>query len=125
VSLTLGTAAGPQEIERWRGEGAWNSKIPDAYILTEKRVDWAFWVSNDRSHGPGMTAVIEAGHPMDDFVGFHLPHKVKFEMLEDRMFPDEWLGEHLSGAWQYWGDHMYFEHFQDAFHFKMVHYDGR
>lgn len=120
----LGQSAGDL-VAQWRGQGAWNSKIPDAYILVEKRVDWAFWFGDNRAMGPGIKAVEAAAHPMDDFVGFHLPHSVKFDLLEDRGFPTEWLTEHLSGAWQYWHGRMYFEHHQDAFHFKMVHYDGR
>lgn len=102
--------------------------IPAEFIAENRRLKWEYFFSEPNgAPTPMMKAIMDRGRAAD-FVQEVLPYVVRIEWFnrdqDESIFSDDWMREHISGAWTLWVDGVFFEKAEDAFWFKMNFDDG-
>lgn len=102
--------------------------IPPEFISENKRLKWEYFFSEPRgAPTEAMKDILSRGYDFN-FVEAVLPYVVRIEWFDkdkdESIVKDEWMNEHVSGAWTLWVDGVFFEKAEDAFWFKMNFDDG-
>lgn len=97
--------------------------IPAEFISENKRLKWEYFFSEPRGAPTEVMREIMAKGKSHLFVQEVLPYVVRLQWFDrdkdQSIFSDEWMKEHVTGAWTLWVDGVFFEKAEDAFWFKM------